>query len=54
MFEASYDKLPLFTRISISSLWEWPKDMIINEFKDANESAEVQLGMRNDTIPEKY
>ena len=39
MLKARDNQLPFLTRICIGSVRKWPKDMIIYEPEDANESA---------------
>lgn len=41
MLKASNNQLPFLTRICISSLSEWPKNMIIYKPENANESAKT-------------
>lgn len=42
MLQASNNQLPLLTRICISSLREWPKNMVINKPENADESAQTK------------
>lgn len=54
MLKTSNNQLPFLTRICIGSLGERPENMIIDEPKDANESAKQEKPLVNRvSIPEK-
>lgn len=54
MLKTSNNQLPFLTRICIGSLRERPKNMIVDEPKNANESTKQEKPLvTNVSIPEK-